>query len=116
MYIRSKVVKGAEYFQVVQGVREGGRVRHRTLVSLGRHPTVAEALEHEKRVLTARKRELTRLRRDHPDDPSFPDPSMKVVDRILLLTQQVKAGEDKIARLQAVLHVDDEYEADDQDS
>jgi hypothetical protein len=45
MYIRSKVVKGATYYQVVDGYRDAeGRVRHRTVASLGRCPTIEEAI------------------------------------------------------------------------
>src|SRR5262249_8813214 len=49
MFIRSKVVKGRTYYQVVESYRDCGRVRQRTLASLGTHPTIegarAEALE-----------------------------------------------------------------------
>ena len=43
VFVRSKVVKGHTYHQVVQGYREGAKVRHRTVVSLGRSPTPKEA-------------------------------------------------------------------------
>jgi hypothetical protein len=63
MFIRSKEVKGATYYQVVEGYREGSRVRHRTLISLGQNPTLAEAeaLERSRRTATARR--LARLKR-----------------------------------------------------
>ena len=35
MYIRSKVVGGRVYYQAVESFREGGKVRQRTLASLG---------------------------------------------------------------------------------
>jgi hypothetical protein len=57
MYIRSKTLDGKDYFQVVEGRREGGKVKQSILVSLGSCPTVAEA--------TARwRRRLTRMRRE----------------------------------------------------
>jgi hypothetical protein len=43
MFVRSKVVKGRTYYQVVESYRSGGKVRHRTLASLGTCPTVEEA-------------------------------------------------------------------------
>jgi L-alanine-DL-glutamate epimerase-like enolase superfamily enzyme len=55
MFIRSKVVKGETYYQAVEGYRdEQGRVRHRTVASLGRSATPDEA------VVVARK-DLRRL-------------------------------------------------------
>jgi hypothetical protein len=43
MYVRSRVVKGRTYYQVVESYRDGGRVRQRHLCSLGAHPTIEEA-------------------------------------------------------------------------
>lgn len=42
-------MNGVTYYQVVHGRRDPvtGQVRHRTLVSLGRQPTVADALAAE---------------------------------------------------------------------
>src|SRR3954447_13846248 len=46
MFVRSKVVKGHTYYQLVEGYRDGsGRVRHRTVASLGREPTIRDALD-----------------------------------------------------------------------
>ena len=46
MFVRSKVVKGHTYYQLVEGYRDGaGKVRHRTVMSLGRSPTVRDALD-----------------------------------------------------------------------
>jgi hypothetical protein len=45
MFVRSKVVKGLTYYQLVEGYRDSeGRVRHRNLASLGRHPTIEDAI------------------------------------------------------------------------
>ncbi len=44
MFVRSKVVKGRTYYQVVETYRDGDRVRHHTLASLGTHSTIEEAL------------------------------------------------------------------------
>jgi hypothetical protein len=43
MFLRSKVVKGRTYHQVVESYRDEGRVRQRTLASLGTHPTIEAA-------------------------------------------------------------------------
>jgi hypothetical protein len=42
MFIRSKVVDGQTYYQVVRTYRDRGRVRQQTLASLGKHPTIEE--------------------------------------------------------------------------
>jgi hypothetical protein len=43
MFIRSKVVRDRTYYQAIESYREAGPVRHRTLASLGTHPTIEEA-------------------------------------------------------------------------
>jgi hypothetical protein len=43
MFIRSKVVKGRTYYQVIEAYRDDGRPRQRTLASLGTHSTIEEA-------------------------------------------------------------------------
>lgn len=44
MFVRAKTVKGRTYYQAVETYRdEDGRVRHRTLGSLGTHATIAAA-------------------------------------------------------------------------
>lgn len=42
-FIRSKVVKGRTYFYLVEGVREGGKVRQRVIAYLGEFETVRSA-------------------------------------------------------------------------
>jgi hypothetical protein len=43
MFVRSKVVKGRTYYQAIETYRSFGKVRHRTLASLGTCPTVEDA-------------------------------------------------------------------------
>lgn len=43
MFVRSKMVRGKTYYQVVETYRDGRRVRHRTLASLGRFATIEDA-------------------------------------------------------------------------
>jgi hypothetical protein len=56
MFVRKKVVKGRTYYQVVESYRQGGRIRHRTLASLGTHPTIEEACREAMGEYFARKR------------------------------------------------------------
>lgn len=46
MFMRAKRQRGKTYWQVVEAYRDGGRVRHRTLYSLGCHET-REAAQKE---------------------------------------------------------------------
>ena len=57
MFIRSKIAKGYTYYQIVEGVRDGERVRQRIVMSLGTTPDPAAALKNMRR-------ELARLRRE----------------------------------------------------
>jgi alkanesulfonate monooxygenase SsuD/methylene tetrahydromethanopterin reductase-like flavin-dependent oxidoreductase (luciferase family) len=60
VFIRKKTVKGATYYQAVEGYRDAaGRVRHRNVVSLGQCATVDEALAEVKRVHRSLRRWLT---------------------------------------------------------
>lgn len=43
MFLRSKARGARTYWQVVETYREGGRVKHRTVYSLGHHETRASA-------------------------------------------------------------------------
>jgi hypothetical protein len=62
MFIRSKVVKNQTYYQVVEGYRdEQGRVRHRTVGSLGQCPTPKDAIEANKRRMARLGRRLGRV-------------------------------------------------------
>jgi hypothetical protein len=61
MFVRAKKVKGRVYFQLVQGYRdEAGRVRHRTITSLGTCPTLEDAIKVTKRELSGIRRQRGR--------------------------------------------------------
>jgi hypothetical protein len=45
MFIRRKEMGRYTFYQVVEGYREGKRVRHRTLASLGTSPTIPQAIK-----------------------------------------------------------------------
>ena len=62
MFVRSKVVKGRTYHQVIEGYRdEAGKVRHRTVVSLGRSPTPKDAVAVARKAINRRRRRLEQL-------------------------------------------------------
>lgn len=42
-FVRRKTIKGNTYFYLVEGVRDGTKVRQRVLLYLGHHATVKEA-------------------------------------------------------------------------
>jgi hypothetical protein len=44
MFIRSKVVNGETYYAIVESYRDGARIRHRQVLSLGRSPNVESAI------------------------------------------------------------------------
>jgi hypothetical protein len=91
MFIRRKVAKGETYYQAVEGYRdEQGRVRHRTVASLGRSATPDEA------VVVARKnlrRLQTRLAKFEPSarySKQFGRRVDGLRSRMARLTQQLK--------------------------
>lgn len=59
MFIRAKEVKGQVYYQMVEGYRDGGKVRHRTIMSLGRDATIAEAMGCSKKEAGRLKRKIS---------------------------------------------------------
>ena len=63
MYVRSKVVKEATYYQVVEGFRDeaSGRVRHRNVISLGRCASIEEAIANTRRVEARIRRRLAKV-------------------------------------------------------
>lgn len=62
MFIRSRTAKGTTYYQVIATYRDDdGKVRHRTVLSIGRHPTPAIALAAARKALARTKREIARM-------------------------------------------------------
>jgi hypothetical protein len=53
VYVRKKTARGRDYYQIVQGMRDGPRVRQRVIVALGTEPDPAAALEAMRRELAA---------------------------------------------------------------
>jgi hypothetical protein len=48
MFIRQKIVKGRKYYQVVESVRQGDKVRQHVIVALGGTPDPVKALRQMK--------------------------------------------------------------------
>ncbi len=85
MYIRRKTVRGKDYYQMVEGYRDdAGKVRHRTIISLGRSATLVDANEALKRNITRTRRELSRLKRQYAATYNFPaeDPIYKNLAKV----------------------------------
>jgi hypothetical protein len=97
MYIRRKEVKGGTYYQVVEGYRDAGRVRHRTVASLGRSPTIADAIKVEERALTAAKRELEKARAWFPSLPLSDQPRWALA-KIERLQRQLTQRQERLDR------------------
>jgi hypothetical protein len=62
VYIRSKLARGKVYYQIVQGVRSGPRVRQRIVMALGPTPDPAIALEIMKHDLKSLRKKLKHQR------------------------------------------------------
>jgi hypothetical protein len=98
VYIRSKVAKGRTYYQLVEGRREGGKVRQRIVAALGRHPTIEDALADLKRQLTRLRRQRNRLDMPNPSKAhgawlARQDANIaKLAQRVALLTEVLKQG------------------------
>ena len=59
MFIRIKTIGGKSYFQVVETFRDGYRVRHRSIVSLGRNRSPKEAIRAYEKEMAGWKREIS---------------------------------------------------------
>ncbi len=95
MYIRRKVVKGQTYYQLVEGFRDGGKVRHKTLASLGTASTLAEARADLKRQVARLRRRLQRVAPGAALIPGFARKAAALRAQLDTLTQRA-------ARLEAL--------------
>jgi hypothetical protein len=62
MFVRRRVVKGQDYYAVVESYRDGARVRHRQIVALGTFPDVPTAIAATRREVHRLRYRVTRLR------------------------------------------------------
>jgi|SRR5215212_7053359 len=78
-FVRTKKVKGGEYYQLVESRRIDGKPRQKVLVYLDGHPTVDDALKKWPR-------EIKRLRRDAAKEresaESWPEASRHYRDKV----------------------------------
>src|SRR5262245_21933114 len=75
MYIRSKVVRGTTYWQIVEGHRDPAdtsKVRQRVVLSLGRESDPHKVLEDRRRVLRELERQEARWAADSPGTEHLP--------------------------------------------
>jgi hypothetical protein len=92
VYIRTKVAKGQTYYQLVEGRREGGKVRQRIVAALGRNPTIEGSLADLKWQLTRLRRERRRL--------NFPSPGKVLAARLASLDANIA---ERAARVELLL-------------
>jgi hypothetical protein len=78
MYVRSKIVKGRTYFQIVEGRRDGERVRQRVVLYLGQTADPRKALAEWKRRLNWLQSERDRL--ELPAELGLINPQLERVD------------------------------------
>lgn len=99
MYIRTKIVKGFTYYQVVAGHRDGAKVRQKIVAALGQSPTVEGALKVEKR-------RLSRLRSQRKRYPETIDPavwSKTDTARLTRLDERIIESVEQIERLTGII-------------
>lgn len=95
-FVRTKKVKGGEYYHLVESHRVDGKPRQKVLVYLDGHPTVDEALKKWPR-------EIKRLRRDAEKEresaESWPETSRRYRDKI----QRAASSEKRASNLEVNL-------------
>jgi hypothetical protein len=102
MYIRSKVVKGRTYYQLVEGKRErtpdGSVVRQRIVMALGTCSTLPEALKARKRLLAQLRKSEASIAELYPGETPRPK---RVVEELRSLGYAIPRLEREIERLAA---------------
>jgi hypothetical protein len=93
MYVRAKVQNGITYYQVVEGYRIDGKVKQRSIASLGTECTVAGAIDRERYRLKNFKRRANNLAKidGYEDGPIRSD--------LESLRRQIGQIEEKLRRL-----------------
>ncbi len=98
MFIRQKTVKGETYYRVVETYRDDGKVRHRVVAFLGRHPDPAVAIKTRKRMIRTVQRKLNILAWARSADPD-------IDRRCVELERRIAKHQEVIVKLQAVAKV-----------
>jgi hypothetical protein len=96
MFIRAKEVKGELYYQMVESFRDGGKVRHRTIMSLGQSATIAKAIESSKREVTQLKRRLNGMNLQPGWQHEFSGELGRSIDG---MKRQLKRHEERLVKL-----------------
>ncbi len=96
MFIRRKIVRGKTYFQVVETYRDGARVRHRNIVSLGQHPTPEGALRGVRADIKNYETQLAALSPVRDLEP-------KNEKRCAYLERTISEQRDKLSRLETAI-------------
>jgi hypothetical protein len=79
VFVRSKVAKGHKYYQIVEGVRDGAKVRQRVIVALGACPDPVKALKNKKLALKCHQKWRARFAR-FADTPKMIERRLARVD------------------------------------
>jgi hypothetical protein len=97
VFIRLKIAKGHRYYQIVEGVRDGERVRQQIVMSLGTTPDPAAALKRMRR-------ELARLERERSTWPREYSPeSRTLAHRLERLDVRIAKLRDNVFKLGALI-------------
>jgi hypothetical protein len=100
VFVRSKIVNGTIYYQLIEGYRDPdtGKVRQRTIASLGTSPTLADAIARAKLTVRAKKRRLERAMPRGVASPSLER-------ELTTLRARIATEEAKLAKLEEALRV-----------
>jgi hypothetical protein len=96
VYIRTKIARGKTYYQIVEGVREGKRVRQRVVLALGR-------TADPKAVLGQWQRQIVSLRKRRPSCGSTAGLSKMLQRRIGRMDADIADLEAKIGTLDRLI-------------
>jgi hypothetical protein len=100
VFIRGKIVKDALYYQLIEGFRDNGRVRHRTVISLGQNETIEEAIEENERHIRRDKRRLKKLDAEYPDLDAVPGRVVRETQMLRARLTRQEARRDRLAEVQ----------------
>src|SRR4051812_41784881 len=99
MFVRKRVVKGRDYYAVVESYRDGARVRHRQIVALGDLPDVPTATQETRREVRRLGSYLTRLGRFKCPPPSYLREREAMTKRLALQKARLLLLKDVLARM-----------------
>jgi hypothetical protein len=92
VWIRCKVVKGREYYQVVESVRVRGKIRQRVVVALGQEPDLLKALRRMKSDLASLRWVAAATRSPRPERIAEHKRKARLQGRVAVLSNLLKKG------------------------